>query len=170
MNFIDEKHLGLYSEGSEDKVNDNVDLDTNTTETITNIQELILKELPDNLYTDSLYCMNGDCNERLKLVKDKTIQTICIDPPYNIGKDTWDNIDNYNEWLTNIVITLEKKLRDNGSMFIFHNDMEAISELMVSIKQKTKLKFVQMITWNKRYEGSKKERIFRWICSQKIGS
>lgn len=101
--------------------------------------------------------MNGDCNERLKLVKDKTIQTICIDPPYNIGKDTWDNIDNYNEWLTNIVITLEKKLRDNGSMFIFHNDMEAISELMVSIKQKTKLKFVQMITWNKRYEGSKKK-------------
>ena len=90
-------------------------------------------------------------------MKDKTIQTICIDPPYNIGKDTWDNIDNYNEWLTNIVITLEKKLRDNGSMFIFHNDMEAISELMVSIKQKTKLKFVQMITWNKRYEGSKKQ-------------
>ena len=52
MNFIDEKHLGLYSKGSED-VNDNVDLDTNTTETITNIQELILKELPDNLYTDA---------------------------------------------------------------------------------------------------------------------
>ena len=42
-------------------------------------------------------------------------------------------------------------------MFIFHNNMESISELMCSIKAHTNLKFIQMITWNKRYEGSKKK-------------
>jgi len=35
--------------------------------------------------------------------------------------------------------------------------MEKISELMISIKKTTKLKFIQMITWKKRYEGSKKK-------------
>jgi len=48
-------------------------------------------------------------------------------------------------------------MKDNGSMFIFHNDMEQISELMVSIKKKTKLSFKQMIVWNKRFETSKKK-------------
>lgn len=112
----------------------------------------------NNIITSkNIYAINGDCNDKLKNIRNKSIQTISIDPPYNIGKDTWDNIENYNEWLTNIVCNLETKLRDNGSLFIFHNNMEAISELMVSIKKKTKLKFIQMITWNKRFEGSKKK-------------
>jgi site-specific DNA-methyltransferase (adenine-specific) len=48
-------------------------------------------------------------------------------------------------------------MRKNGSMFIFHNDMEQISELMVSIKKSTKLVFQQMIVWNKRFVGSPKK-------------
>ena len=105
----------------------------------------------------SLQVIFGDCNERLNDVQDKTVQTVCIDPPYNIGKDTWDNIDNYIEWLTEIIKKLETKMKDNGSMFIFHNDMEQIAELMISIKKNTKLKFKQMITWNKRFDDSKKK-------------
>lgn len=105
----------------------------------------------------SLQVIFGDCNERLNDVPEKTVQTVCIDPPYNIGKDTWDNIDNYIEWLTVIIKKLETKMKDNGSMFIFHNDMEQIAELMISIKKNTKLKFKQMITWNKRFDDSKKK-------------
>ena len=99
----------------------------------------------------------GDANIELDNVEDKTIQTVCIDPPYNIGKDVWDNIDNYVEWLTKIVVKLEKKMRTNGSMFIFHNDMEQIAELMISLKSRTKLVFRQMIVWNKRFDKSKKK-------------
>jgi DNA modification methylase len=99
----------------------------------------------------------GDANIELDKVENKSIQTVCIDPPYNIGKDTWDNIENYVEWLTNIVIKLEKKMRTNGSMFIFHNDMEQIAELMISIKSNTKLIFRQMIVWNKRFDKSAKK-------------
>jgi site-specific DNA-methyltransferase (adenine-specific) len=75
----------------------------------------------------------GDASHNLDKIADKSVQTVCIDPPYNINKAQWDNIENYIEWLTNIVVKLSSKLKDNGSLFIFHNDMEQISELMVSI-------------------------------------
>ncbi len=34
---------------------------------------------------------NGDCLVELDKVKDKSVQLILIDPPYNIGKDEWDD-------------------------------------------------------------------------------
>ena len=39
----------------------------------------------------------GDCRQMLEHVEDKSIQLICIDPPYNIGKDSWDNISDEGE-------------------------------------------------------------------------
>lgn len=107
--------------------------------------------------SDNIKLINGDCMNALDKVEDKSIQLICIDPPYNIGKDTWDNIDNYNEFMIGVIKKLETKLRDNGSFFMFHNDMEMISELMVHIKKNTKFVFKQMIVWNKRFENSPKK-------------
>jgi site-specific DNA-methyltransferase (adenine-specific) len=105
----------------------------------------------------SIVLHRGDALEMLDSVENKSVQTVCIDPPYNIGKDTWDTIENYIEWLTSIIKKLETKLKDNGSFFVFHNDMEQVSELMVSIKKNTKLVFRQMIVWNKRFDGSPKK-------------
>ncbi|QIG59718.1 putative N6A methyltransferase [Dishui Lake phycodnavirus 3] len=99
----------------------------------------------------------GDCLEKLDLVDDASVQLVCIDPPYNIGKDTWDTIDNYVEWMTSVVQKLETKLKRNGSFLFFHNDMEQISELMISIRKNTSLVFRNMITWNKRFDGSSKK-------------
>lgn len=106
---------------------------------------------------NNVICLLGDCLIELDKIPDKSVQSIIIDPPYNIGKDTWDNIDNYVEWLTNVIKKLQTKMKDNGSLFVFHNDMEQISELMVSIKKNSKLIFKQMIVWNKRFESSKKK-------------
>jgi len=105
----------------------------------------------------ALILHRGDAFEQLDKIENKSVQTVCIDPPYNIGKDTWDTIDGYIAWLTAIVKKLEEKMKDNGSFFMFHNDMEQVSELMVSIKKNTKLVFRQMITWNKRFDGSPKK-------------
>lgn len=99
----------------------------------------------------------GDAIVMLDIVENKSIQTVIIDPPYNINKAEWDTIPNYIKWLTEIIQKLETKLRDNGSFFIFHNDMEQIAELMVSIKANTRLVFRQMIVWNKRFDGSSKK-------------
>lgn len=100
----------------------------------------------------SLY--EEDCRKGLDHVKDKSVQLVCIDPPYNIGKDTWDTIDDYLEFMIGVIQKLEPKLKDNGSFFMFHNDMETISELMVMIKKRTRFVFKQMIVWNKRFDGS----------------
>jgi site-specific DNA-methyltransferase (adenine-specific) len=100
----------------------------------------------------SLY--QEDCRKGLDQVKDKSVQLVCIDPPYNIGKDTWDTIDVYLEFMIGVIQKLEPKLKDNGSFFMFHNDMETISELMVMIKKRTRFVFKQMIVWNKRFDGS----------------
>lgn len=117
-----------------------------------------ISDKPNIVYdTEQIRLIQGDCLQALQEVPDKSIQLICIDPPYNIGKDTWDNIDNYVEWLTSVVQLLEIKLKDNGSFFMFHNEMETISELMVSIKKNTNLVFKQMIVWNKRFDGSKRK-------------
>ena len=32
-----------------------------------------------------------DCIEGLEKVKNKSVQLVCIDPPYNIGKDRMDD-------------------------------------------------------------------------------
>ena len=87
---------------------------------------------------------HGDCLEQLDHVKDRSVQLVCIDPPYNIGKDTWDTIENYIEWLTSVIQKLETKMKRDGSLFFFHNDMEQISELMISIKKNTSLVFKNM--------------------------
>lgn len=99
----------------------------------------------------------GDCKLKLSEIEDNSIQLICIDPPYNIGKDTWDNIPDYLNWLTDILKILETKLKPNGSLFMFHNDIETISEIIVKLKTESKLKLKQMITWNKRFNESKKK-------------
>lgn len=112
--------------------------------------ELIINSEKIKLY-------KGDCLQMLNNIKDKSIQLICIDPPYNIGKDSWDNIDNYGSFMISVIKILEKKLKDNGSFFMFHNDMEMISELMIYIKKETKFVFKQMIVWNKRFNGSSKK-------------
>ena len=109
------------------------------------------KEFKSN---SSIISLNGDSLLIIDDILNQSIQTICIDPPYNIKKDKWDNINNYEDWLINIICKLENKLKDNGSFFMFHNDMEVIASLMNKIKRKTKFKFIQMITWNKRFEGS----------------
>ena len=96
---------------------------------------------------ENVKLLQGDCLKALAQVPDKSIQLVCIDPPYNIGKDSWDNIDNYVEWLLSVIKILETKLRDNGSFFMFHNEMETISELMVAIKKQTKFVYKQMIVW-----------------------
>jgi site-specific DNA-methyltransferase (adenine-specific) len=134
-------------------------------ETIENIEsvETVNPANPNHLENNKIYEKNniklihGNCFEKLHLVEDKSIQLICIDPPYNIGKDDWDNINDYGNFMINIIKKLEHKLKDNGSFFIFHNDMEFISELMVSIKKNTKLVFKQMIVWNKRFDESPKK-------------
>jgi site-specific DNA-methyltransferase (adenine-specific) len=105
----------------------------------------------------SIALHEGDASELLDTIPNKSVQAVIIDPPYNIDKAEWDTIDNYVVWLVDIVEKAQEKIKDNGSFFMFHNDMEQIAELMIRIKARTRLVFRQMIVWNKRFEGSPKK-------------
>jgi site-specific DNA-methyltransferase (adenine-specific) len=90
----------------------------------------------------------GDC---LEITSQLTEQAalVCIDPPYNIGKDTWDKIDNYQEWMGKVFLACQKALKDNGSFYWFHNKMPVIARLMGWIEDNTDFIFKQFIVWDK---------------------
>jgi site-specific DNA-methyltransferase (adenine-specific) len=98
--------------------------------------------------------INADGLETIKKLPDKSINLICIDPPYNIGKESWDIILDYYDWMTEYFIEFERVLKDNGSFFMFHNDFRILSELDRRIKNQTKFEFKNFIIWNKRFDGS----------------
>jgi len=101
-----------------------------------------------------LKLMQGDCLELMQAIPDKSVDLVLTDPPYNIGKAKWDKIPNYIEWCGKWFKECERLLKDNGSFYFWHNDMVQIAQLMEWIRQNTGFVFKQLITWNKRFEGS----------------
>ena len=113
----------------------------------------------------------GDCVQELKNVKDKSQQLICIDPPYNIGKDYWDIIPDYYNWLGNIIEILETKLKDNGTFIIFHNDFRMLALIDMEIQKRTKFLLKNFMIWNKRFDGSpRKGFLDGYIVKEQLGS
>lgn len=100
---------------------------------------------------------NEDGLEFIKKMPDKSVNLICIDPPYNIGKDDWDIIPDYYDWLSKFFVEFERILKDNGSFFMFHNDFRILAELDRQIQNKTKFVYKNFVVWNKRFDGSSKK-------------
>ena len=101
----------------------------------------------------------GDCLDVLRDIPDHSIDLVLTDPPYNIGltsvKDNksvrhdWDKIDNYLDWMIAWLLECQRVLAENGVLYLWHNDMVQIAELMQAIKDKTKLQFLQFCIWDK---------------------
>ena len=100
---------------------------------------------------------NGDCLEKLKLLEDKSVNLVLIDPPYNIKKakwDTWKTIEEYVNFMGQVFLELQRVLKDNGSFYFFHNDFLQIVELQNYINKNTNFVFKQLLIWDK-FNGSK---------------
>lgn len=107
------------------------------------------------LNLNKVYCM--DCLEGLKKLPDKSVDLVVTDPPYNIKKDSWDDIKNYEQWMESVFLEIQRVLKDNGSFYFFHSEMEVVADFMNFLKTKTKFIFRQFIVWNKRFDGSPKK-------------
>ena len=115
--------------------------------------KMVAQKRRDNINTNVIY--HQDCIEGMKQrIPDNSIDLIVTDPPYNIGKDDWDKIDNYIEWCGKWLHQCERTLKDNGSFYFFHNDFEVLAELQNWIRENTDFIFKQLIVWNKRFEGA----------------
>jgi len=106
----------------------------------------------------------GDCLELMKEIPNKSVDLIIIDPPYNIKKDSWDDIKNYEEWMKKVILEIQRVLKDNGSFYMFHSEMEVVADFMNFLKEKTNFIFRQFIVWNKRFEGSPRKGFLDGYC------
>ena len=111
-----------------------------------------------NIELNRIY--NIDCLEGMKQLKDKSINLIVIDPPYNIKKakwDKWETVSAYVEFMGKVFIECQRVLMDNGSFYFFHNDFLQIVELQNWLNKNSKFVFKQLIVWNKKFKGSSNE-------------
>jgi site-specific DNA-methyltransferase (adenine-specific) len=97
--------------------------------------------------------INGDCLEEMKKLKDNSVDLVVIDPPYNIGIDEWDKIENYYDWMEEVFIEIERVLKKTGSFYFFHNDFLKMVQLQ-NILNKKSFVFKQLLVWDK-FNGTK---------------
>lgn len=97
------------------------------------------------------YFIIGDATEELKKISDGSVDLICTDPPYNLGKDYGNNID-WKQWREYEHFTLawltesKRVLKGTGSIYIFMG-VKFVSRLFL-ILQELEFHFNGWITWH----------------------
>ena len=101
----------------------------------------------------------GDCLDLLKSIPDETVDLVLTDPPYNIGVttsnhgkkvlNTWDKIDNYNTWCLEWLKECQRVLKPTGVLYLWHNDMRQIPQLVVDITTNTDFALQSFCIWDK---------------------
>ncbi|MBO3398539.1 site-specific DNA-methyltransferase [Clostridium perfringens] len=117
--------------------------------------------------TDKYELYKGDCLEKLKLIEDKSINLVLIDPPYNIGKadwDKWKTVEDYVEFMGKVFLEIQRVLKDNGSFYFFHNDFLQVVELQNWINKNTSFVFKQFLVWNKRFDEARNKGFLDGFC------
>lgn len=60
-----------------------------------------------------------DCLITMSKIKTDTIDLIILDPPYNVNAADWDKIENYLNWMKNILSESFRILKPNGSLYLW---------------------------------------------------
>jgi DNA modification methylase len=101
-----------------------------------------------------MICINiMDCCDFLKTIPDKSIQLICIDPPYNLELAGWDIYENYIEWAAKWLDEAYRVLADSGNMVIFggiqFRDVKSgdLIDIIQYVRHHTKFKLINTIVW-----------------------
>lgn len=96
---------------------------------------------------DQIIC--GDCLEVMPTLEDKSVNLIILDLPYNIKKAEWDNIHHYMVFIAEVFKECERVLKENGSVYWFHNDFITVVNICTMLRDTSKFVFRQLITWDK---------------------
>ena len=112
---------------------------------------------------DQIIC--GDCLEVMPQIPDKSINLAILDLPYNqsyklnynhnkqVVPAEWDKIAEYKEFVASVFKQCERILKDNGSLYWFHNDFNTIVDVYTWLRDNSRFVFRQFIVWNKKYKG-----------------
>ena len=101
----------------------------------------------------------GDCIETLRSIPDGSVDLVLTDPPYNIGvttrkngkkeKNAWDQIEGYLPWCMEWLKELERVLKPGGVMYLWHNQILTIAELLRMIQEETSFSLRSFCVWDK---------------------
>ena len=102
---------------------------------------------------------NEDCIIGMKKIKNKSVDIIICDPPYNIGKNFGNNkynknIESYIKWCNQWINECLRILQDDGTMFIY-----GFSEILAYIRVQLKCN-VRWIIWH--YTNKNTPRLNFW--------
>ena len=102
----------------------------------------------------------GDCLEVFKTISNKSIDLIILDPPYfstnkkDVGDNQWNTELEYIEWCLALFTECQRILKNNGSLYLFHNNVDLMTDILYKIKYETEFKFKNQITWDKLETGN----------------
>ena len=63
--------------------------------------------------------LNEDCLNLLKTIDNNSVDLAILDPPYNVGADIWDTIENYFEWMVTVLEETMRVLKLDGSLYLW---------------------------------------------------
>jgi len=98
------------------------------------------------LELDKIY--NMDCIEAMKQLEENSIDLIIADPPYNMGIDDWDKIDEYEKFSIDWLREAIRVLKPNKALWIFSNQHN-VTTLNFILSKMDLVKFRSWIIWNK---------------------
>ncbi|RLG71208.1 MAG: hypothetical protein DRO11_04905 [Methanobacteriota archaeon] len=75
------------------------------------------KNFQKNLELNKIYL--DDCENIYSKLPKNTVDLTILDPPYNVGAASWDKVENYFEWLTNIIKESVRVTKETGSIYIW---------------------------------------------------
>lgn len=96
--------------------------------------------------------IQGDCIEELKSIKDRSIDLIVADPPYNVGKDYGNgsdkqHFDEYISFTRKWLVECHRVLKSDGTIYVFIG-FRYISYLYQILENDLKMNFVNWISWH----------------------
>lgn len=100
-------------------------LDSDSAKVVCNFSSLFKCKLQEeNKSSYNSMAILGDSMSVLKQMKDKSVQLIFADAPYNLGKnfgnnsDKWESVNDYIEWCKTWINECMRVLADNGTMYL----------------------------------------------------
>lgn len=88
------------------------------------LESIFEKNITSTINKNDTSCIVlGDSVQILKSIKDKSVDLIFADPPYNIGKDfgnnkdKWGSVPEYIEWCKKWITECMRVLKDDGTMY-----------------------------------------------------
>ncbi|MCC0645353.1 site-specific DNA-methyltransferase [Clostridioides sp. ZZV14-6150] len=114
-----------------------------------------------------------DCIEYIKTMPNGCIDLIIADAPYystkieSVGDKQFKNEKEYINWLIELLYEFQRILKNNGSLYLFHNDTNIMIDVLYKFKYESNLVLQNEIVWSKINTHNNFSRIIKTYGSNR---